>query len=87
MKPEDYARFEEMYAWFLARQEQQISFPLDEASKNSLGVVTNGGPGGSSLTQSVVTSGPTATVPAAYQGTIIIESEGEKYEVPYISTP
>jgi hypothetical protein len=87
MKPEDYARFEEMYAWFLERKVQQISYPLDEASRNTLGTVTTDGPGGSSLTQSIVTSGPTATVPAAYVGTIIIDSEGAKYEVPYISTP
>lgn len=80
-------QLQELLEWKASRERQQISFPLDLASKNSLGVPTSVGAGSSSLTQSVaVSSTPTnIDVPAAYAGSIIISIEGVSYEIPYIA--
>lgn len=86
MTPEQQRQFAEMYAWFKQRQVQQISFPVDEASRNALGVVTRSGPGSSTKTQSVLVSGTPSsiTVPAAYAGTIILLADGVPFEIPYL---
>jgi len=89
MTPEQKVQHEEMYADFQARQVQQIRYPLDEASKNSLGVVTEEGLGSGSLTQSVaIATIPTTfiSVPAAYAGYVIFEAGGVKYVIPYTAT-
>jgi len=74
----------ELLAWKEGKDVQQISFPLDDASRNSLGVLTVEGTGSATLTQVIVTSGPTATVPAAYTGSIVLNVEGEFVTIPTI---
>ena len=88
MSPENQAKLDEMYADFQARQLQQIRFPLDEASKNSLGAVIGDGPGGSALTDNInIGATPTSIdVPAPYTGSIVIIVEGVKYEIGYLQT-
>jgi hypothetical protein len=89
MSPEDRAKFDEMYAFVQAKKYQQISEPLDEASKNALGVPTGRGRGGTTATQTITigVGGGSATVPANPVGTIILDIAGVRYEVPYIATP
>lgn len=77
-------KINEMYAWFQARQRQFIPYPVDEASRNALGAVTKVGAGSSDLTDTISTAGATATVPAAYAGSIIVSMNGENYELPYL---
>jgi len=86
MNEEQLKQHQEMYAWFKERQVQQIAYPLDDASKNSLGVITSDGEGSAPLTQNINIGGtPTViSVPANYQGTVIIEAEGRGYQVPFL---
>lgn len=74
----------EMYAWFQERKQQFVPYPIDEASKNALQAVTKLGSGTATLTQTISTAGATAEVPAAYEGTIVIQVNGENYEIPYL---
>lgn len=72
----------EMWAWYQERKRQQISFPLDEASKNVVGTFQSSHLGSHTLTQVVTDSnGDTSTVPAAYSGTILLD-DGK--EIPYL---
>lgn len=89
MTPEQQAQLQQIFEWMQIRQHQQIGYPLDEASRNSLGVGTARGPGSTALTQNITigAGGGSAAVPKAYAGTLIIEFEGVRYEVPYLSTP
>lgn len=76
----------ELMEWKRKRSVQQLSYPVDDASRNALGVATVTGRGAAALTQSVsVTTTPTSiTVPAAYTDTILIVSEGNQYEIPIL---
>lgn len=69
-----------------AREEQQISYPLDDASRNTLRAFTRFGPGSKTTTRSQsIGSTPTSiTVPVNPTGTVIIEAEGAQFEVPYL---
>ena len=73
-----------LMAWKNQREAQQLSYPVDDLSKAALGVVIAKGNGTKTLTQTVDTSGPTASVPAGYADTLILEFEGTQYEVPYL---
>lgn len=76
----------ELMEWKQKRSVQQLSYPVDDSSRNALGVATITGRGTATLTQSVaVASTPTnITVPAAYTDTILIVSEGNQYEIPIL---
>lgn len=76
----------ELIDWKRKRSVQQLSYPVDDASRNALGVATVTGRGSAALTQSVlVASTPTSiNVPAAYTDTILIVSEGNQYEIPIL---
>jgi len=67
-----------------ARKIQQISFPLDEASKTSLGVPTSEGAGSTALTEnrSLTGNAQTISVPKAYVQTILVRINGALYELP-----
>ena len=87
MNPQQLQQFNEMYAWFQQRKVQQISFPLDDASKNGMGVPLITGLGSIALTQVYVDSGgDTVTGPKAYSDTFILVSGGVQYEVPFLQT-
>jgi len=89
MTPEQEAKLNELYSYMLARQRQQISAPLDEASLNALKAGVARALGSSTLTQSITigAGGGSANVPAAYLGSLVVEFEGVRYEIPYLSTP
>lgn len=89
MNPEDKNKLNEIWNWMKSRMIQQISYPLDDASRNTLNVVQGAGSGSHALTQSVpvATTPPSSiNVPAAYIGTVLITIEGVTYEIPYIQT-
>lgn len=88
MKPTD-QQIAEMFAWYQARREQFIPYPLDPNSKASLDVITSDGNGSATLTQSVsvaTTPASSINVPAAYTGTILVKVGGITYEIGYIRT-
>lgn len=82
------AQIAQLMDWMRERQVQAIPFPLDDASRNSLNVLSTEGTLSSGLTQNKNLSGnaETITVPAAYAGTLTLVSEGVKYKVPYTGT-
>lgn len=82
----------DLLAWKASRENQQISYPIDDASLNTIAErldtgISPKGNGSSTLTQSVnVPSTPTnITVPKGYVDTIILEIGGIGYEIPYIA--
>lgn len=79
-------KINEMYAWFQERQRQFVPYPVDEASKNALQAVLKLGAGSSDLTDtiSIGAGGGSADVPKAYAGSIVIQVNGENYEIPYL---
>ncbi len=85
MTPEERTMLNELYEWMMEKKRQQISYPLDEASRNTLRAVISNGDGSAGLTRIINTAGATATVPSAYIGTIKLEYEGVQREVPYIA--
>lgn len=86
MKPEERQMLMELYTWMQQRKQQQITGPLDDASKNSLGALLDYGAGSTALTQSIDTSGSSATVPAAFTASRIINlGNGSTIEVPIIA--
>lgn len=77
----------EMFAWYQARKVQALAYPVDDASKNALGVATRVGPGPTSDLTDTITigaGGGSANVPKAYAGTVLLAIEGANYEIPYI---
>lgn len=89
MNPQQLQQFNEMYAWFQQRKQQQLSYPVDDASRNALGTPLIDGLGSISLTQVYNVSGGaggTVTAPKAYSDTFILVSGGVQYEVPFLQT-
>ncbi len=86
MTPEQLQQLNDLIAWKAARESQQISNPLDETSRRLLRVVSTSGQGSTTKTQTVsVPSTPTnITVPAAYVGSLIVETPDGRFEIPYI---
>jgi hypothetical protein len=82
------AQVAELMTWKAERTRQAIPYPLDDASKNSLNVVSIEGTLSTGLTQSVsVSSTPTSiTVPAALVGLALIKGEGVTYKVGHYGT-
>lgn len=88
MPPEDRQKLNEIYDWMIQKKRQQITLPLDDASRNLLGGVTYDGAGSTATTQVYTDSGSdTVAAPKAYTGTLLLVIEGVRYEVPYIATP
>lgn len=86
MNPEQLQKFNEMYSWFQERKQQQLSYPVDDASKNALGAGVVTGLGSTALTQVYVDSNSdTVTAPKEYAGTVVIVANGVQYEVPYLA--
>lgn len=78
----------ELMTWRQARELQFIPYPLDQASKDSLGVPVIEGTSSTGLTQSVsVSSTPTnISVPAALSGFLLINADGITYKVGHYGT-
>ena len=86
MTPQERQMLRELYTWMQARKRQQISLPLDPASKNLFAGIRDGGLGSHLLTQSISLSGvaENINVPASYAGTLFIVSDGSTYEIPFL---
>lgn len=86
MTPEQEAKLNDVYEWVQQKKNQQISYPLDLASKSALGAPVDGGPGSGATTQSINLTGSAQSinVPAAYTGYRILEIDGALYKIPYI---
>jgi hypothetical protein len=70
------------------RNVQQIKYPLDDISRTILGTgLTSSGLGATDTTQTIAIASTPASidVPAAYEGTILILSDGATYEIPYLA--
>lgn len=72
--------------WMAAKKQQQISRPLDDASRNNIGALYASSGTSKALTQSKsISSTPTSiSVPAAYAGTVFIAIDGKVREIPYL---
>lgn len=68
--------------WKSEREVQQLTLPVDDASRAALRAITGVGPGSTTKTQVIDTSGATAIVPAAYVQTVVVEIGGSQYEIP-----
>jgi hypothetical protein len=80
----------DLLAWISERNFQQIRYPLDEASRNTLAEeftqVEDLGDGSTPLTQTINLSGnaETITVPRAYADTVLLKVGDTTYEIPYL---
>lgn len=85
MTPEEKQMLTELYNWMKQRQVQQLSLPVDDASRNALGAIVSSSGAQSTLTQSYTDSnGDSVTAPKAYAGTIFVLKDGTTYEIPYL---
>jgi len=85
MTPEQSRKLDELYAWMQARKVQQLSYPVDDASKRALEVVLGQGLGNTAKTQVYTDShGDTLTGPKAYVKTLVVSAGGILYELPSI---
>lgn len=77
----------ELMEYKAARQEQQISYPVDDASLNTLGAYHRIGLGQTSPTHTITipVGGGSATVPTNPVGSVIMMAQGERVEVPVLS--
>lgn len=80
------AQQRELWDWYQARRVQQLSYPVDEATKAAIEAATDAGPGSTGLTQSIGLTGDpqSITVPRGYMGTRIIKLGGADFEIPYL---
>lgn len=78
------AQVAQLMVYMNARKIQQLSFPVDDSSKAALGVPTTRGAGSTTTTQTIALSGnaQNINVPAAYARTVILEIEGDLFELP-----
>lgn len=88
MTPEEFAQLKrdiaELKLWRAVKELQQLSYPLDEASKSE--VVTPQGAGATALTQVYTDSrGDTVTAPKAYAGSEKLLINGRIREIGYIA--
>lgn len=72
--------------WMAAKKQQQISRPLDDASRNNIGALYASSGTSKSLTQSVdIDDTPSSIeVPTAYAGTVFVLIDGKVREIPYL---
>ena len=89
MTPEQSRQLTEVYEWMKRREAQMLPYPLDDLSLLSitdrLDALTGTGTSTSSLTDTIDTSGPSATVPKAYNGRIILTYKGVTYHIPTLT--
>lgn len=76
----------DLMEWKRQRETQQLSYPVDDASRNALGAAFKIGLGSTTKTQVYTDShGDTLTGPKAYLGTVIFLADGTQYEIPYLA--
>ncbi len=86
MTPDQERKLDELYEWMQERKRQAISYPIDDASLNTilerLATITISGTSAASLTQTYTDSGlDTHTGPKAYNGRLIIVANGTTYHL------
>lgn len=87
MTPQQAQMLQEVYDWVQARKQQQIAYPLDEASEQTINEKSSIRPlqvGSASLTQSYTVVTGAITGPKAYAGTEIIIINGRNREIPFL---
>lgn len=89
MTPQQEQKLNEIYDWMLQKKQQQVSYPIDDASLQTilerLTTLTTSGTSATSLTQVYTDSATnTHTGPKAYAGRLLIVSGSTTYEVPYL---
>lgn len=75
---------EELKAWKLSKETQQLSYPVDDASKNSLGALVDRGTGSAGAQVEInLTGNPQdINVPANPSGTLVVTgADGTQYEL------
>ena len=83
MTPEERSQLQELIEWKRQRSVQQLSYPLDDSSRNTINAPMITSPGDTALTQVYTDSGlDTVTAPKAYARTIIVIANGTQYELP-----
>lgn len=83
MTPDEKQMLTELYQWMKEKKIQQLSLPVDDASKNALGASIVTGSGSTAKTQVYTTGlGDTVTAPKAYAQTFVMVANGVIYEVP-----
>lgn len=85
MTPEQQEKLDEIYDWMQQRKAIQLPYPVDDASRLNLRAITTSGTGSHGLTQSITVGagGGTFNVPAAFTGTILLETADGRKEIPY----
>lgn len=79
-------KIEEFYRWMQEKKQQQITLPLDLASRGVLNAPSIIKLGATAKTQVYTDSrGDTLTGPKAYAKTFIIVQNGQQYEVPSLT--
>jgi len=91
MTPEEREEFnlmkssvEALLEWKLQKTDQQITYPIDEASKNTLGALTVEGTGNANPDETINVPSTPATfqVPASPSGTLLVRGQdGAIYEL------
>lgn len=80
MTPEERIMLRELHAWMLQKKEQQITLPLDDASKSVLGAPLFAGAGNTTLTQTLSsTPGSIGKIPVR---SVLLLIDGSTYEFP-----
>ena len=76
----------EIYHWMQQKKRQQISNPLDIASRAVIGAVSSAGAGNSNLRDELNLDGEAQTIeiPAYYSSSRLIRLGGETVEIPIL---
>lgn len=92
MTPQEKQMLSEIYNWMKARQVQQLSYPVEDATlhalRERLPYLEWYATGATAQTQSLNLTGNVQVidVPAAYTGTEVVIINGNRREIPYIAT-
>jgi hypothetical protein len=72
-----------MWDWYQARKEQQLSYPVDDASKSAIGAMSYAGSSSKTPTTtiSIGAGGGSATVAAVPTGFIVVNVEGATHVI------
>lgn len=75
----------ELMEWKQQREVVQLSYPVDDTSRQNLRAITTSGSGSHPLTQNITVpvGGSSFNVPAAFTGTIFLETSDGRKEIPY----